>query len=143
MENLKKALMDLQCEMVAERTMVNPQNISWLQYDILHQLDKQGTILPSDLSIILGTSRTKLSKALKRLKSLGYIQQEPNKSDGRELYTSITTDGKSLLETISTGHESLYQSALTSLTEEEQLALTSLSLKLSEELRKERIKAHE
>lgn len=36
--DLKRAIMELQCEMVAERNSVNPKNISWLQYDILSQL---------------------------------------------------------------------------------------------------------
>lgn len=33
---LKKAIIELQCEMVAERNLVNPKEITWLQYDILH-----------------------------------------------------------------------------------------------------------
>ena len=143
MKKLKEALTDLQCELVAERTRVNPQNISWLQYDILHQLEKQETILPSELSAILGISRTKLSKSLKSLKILGYIQQIPNKSDGRELYTSISTEGKDLLKKISAGHQTLYESALNSLSEEEQLVFANLSIRVSERLRKERIKAYE
>lgn len=137
--DLKTSLMDLQCEMVAERTLVNPQNISWLQYDILYQLKKEGELLPSKLSIILGTSRTKLSKALKDLKSLGYIQQLPNQLDGRELYTSITNDGKCSLADISTRHTALYQTALTSFTKEEQQEFARLSSKLSSGLKKERI----
>ncbi|WP_373710779.1 MarR family winged helix-turn-helix transcriptional regulator [Jeotgalibaca porci] len=141
--DLKTSLIDLQCEMVAERTLVNPQNISWLQYDILYQLEKEGEILPSNLSVILGTSRTKLSKALKGLKSLGYIQQLPNQLDGRELYTSITDDGKILLADISTKHTALYQTALKSFTKEEQEEFACLSSKLSSGLRKERIENYE
>ncbi|MBU5307944.1 MarR family transcriptional regulator [Clostridioides mangenotii] len=141
--NLKTSLIDLQCEMVAERTLVNPKNISWLQYDILYQLEKEGEILPSNLSVILGTSRTKLSKALKNLKSLGYIQQLPNQLDGRELYTSITYEGKTLLIGISNKHTSLYQSALKSFTKEEQEEFARLSSKLSSGLRKERIENYE
>ncbi|MBS7576525.1 MULTISPECIES: MarR family transcriptional regulator [unclassified Enterococcus] len=137
--NLKTSLIDLQCEMVAERTLVNPKNISWLQYDILYQLEKEGAILPSNLSIILGTSRTKLSKALKALKSLGYIQQLPNKLDGRELYTSITEDGKILLTNIFTNHIVLYQTALKSFDEREQEEFARLASKLSNRLREERV----
>ncbi|MDY3005955.1 MarR family transcriptional regulator [Anaerococcus sp. AGMB00486] len=137
--DLKKALIDLQCEMVAERNLVNPKDITWLQYDILYQVNKEGESLPSDLSIILGVSRTKLSKALKGLKSMGYIEQFPNKSDGRELYTSLTDEGKSLLESISEKHHSLYKIALEFFTEEEQKEFVRLSEILSNNLRKERI----
>lgn len=52
--------MDLQCEMVAERSLANPKDITWLQYDILSRLEKLEKILPSNLSVILAVSRTKL-----------------------------------------------------------------------------------
>lgn len=141
--DLKTSLVDLQCELVAERTLANPKNISWLQYDILHQLDKEEQILPSNLSIILGISRTKLSKALKGLKSLGYVQQLTNQLDGRELYTSITHEGKALLVGISNKHTLLYETALEVLTKDEQEEFTRLSNKLSSGLRKERIENNE
>ncbi|OLR64183.1 MarR family winged helix-turn-helix transcriptional regulator [Peptoniphilus porci] len=141
--NLKTALMELQCEMVAERNLVNPKEITWLQYDILYQVEKEGEILPSDLSLILGVSRTKLSKALKSLKQMEYIEQLPNKLDGRELYTSLTDSGKELLESISEKHNSLYKIALESFDKEEQKEFIHLSNILSNELRKTRIEKDE
>lgn len=141
--DLKTALIELQCEMVAQRNIVNPKEITWLQYDILYQVREEKEILPSDLSLILGVSRTKLSKALKGLKSMGYIEQIPNKLDGRELYTSITASGKSLLEGISEKHTSLYQIALESFTEDEQENFIRLSNILSKKLRKARLKEDE
>ncbi|BAK73029.1 MarR family winged helix-turn-helix transcriptional regulator [Arcobacter sp. L] len=143
MEKLKIALVDLQCEMVAQRNIVNPDNISWLQYDILYQLNKLKEILPSDLSNILGTSRTKLSKALKELKTLEYIQQYPNKQDGRELYTSISKKGKSLLNNISEKHNSLYETTLQSLTREEQNEFEKIAIKLSTALKEKRVNNYE
>lgn len=137
--DLKTSLMNLQCEMVAERTLVNPKNISWLQYDILFQLMKEKDILPSKLSVILGISRTKLSKALKSLKFSGYICQLPNQSDGRELCTSITEDGKRLIINISANHTALYQTALKAFTQKEQEEFAHLSEKLSSALNEERI----
>lgn len=137
--DLKTSLFHLQCELVAERSLVNPKNISWLQYDILFQLMKEKDILPSKLSIILGVSRTKLSKALQSLKSSGYIRQSPNPYDGRELCTSITEDGKRLLVDISAKHTALYQTASKVLTQEEQEAFARLSDKLSAALKEERV----
>ncbi len=141
--DLKTALIELQCEMVAERNLVNPKEITWLQYDILYQVEKEGEILPSDLSLILGVSRTKLSKALKSLKQMEYIEQYPNKLDGRELYTSLTYSGKSLLENISKKHTSLYKIALESFSKEEQKEFIHLSSILSNELQKARIEKDE
>ncbi|HHZ9432239.1 TPA: MarR family winged helix-turn-helix transcriptional regulator [Enterococcus faecalis] len=141
--DLKKAIMELQCEMVAERNSVNPKNISWLQYDILSQIKKLEKILPSDLSIILGISRTKLSKALKGLKSKGYIAQFPNKLDGRELYTTLTDAGNKLLEDIAKKHTSIFEIASKSFTKEEQKDFIRLSNILSNELRKNRLEKDE
>lgn len=62
--DLRSILMHLQCELVAERSLVNPLDISWLQYDVLLQLDREHEMLPSELSLVMGISRTKLSKAL-------------------------------------------------------------------------------
>lgn len=143
MENLKNSLIELQCELVAERTLVNPRNISWLQYDILVQLQKGDRILPSKLSLTLGTTRTKLSKSLKSLKLSGYIQQIPNQLDGRELYTSITVEGVKLLENISNEHNNLYQVALSSLNEAEQEEFAKLSRKFSLALKEERLNNYE
>lgn len=137
--DFKKVLMDLQCEMVFERNLVNPKEISWLQYDILCQLEREKRILPSRLSLILGVSRTKLSKALKELKTMGYIDQVPNKLDGRELFTSISQDGKEILKNISLRHDKLFNLGEEIFSEEEQEIFAKLSVRLSKELRKARL----
>lgn len=140
--DLKTSLMNLQCEMVAERALVNPRNISWLQYDILFQLQKENGSVPSHLSVVLGTSRVKLSKALKGLKSSGYIHQTPSQSDGRELRTSLTDEGKKLLNGIAAEHIALYRTALAALTEDEQKEFARLADKLSSALKKKRVAHH-
>ncbi len=137
---MKNALIELQCEMVAERTYVNPNNLSWLQYDILHFINLHKNILPSKLSIELGVARSKLSKALKQLKLLGYIQQVPSDHDGRELITSLTQGGAEFLLNIYNNHESIYKLAKEIFSEEEQKEFTRLAKILSNKLRNERIK---
>ena len=137
---MKNALIELQCEMVAERTYVNPNNLSWLQYDILHFINLHKNILPSKLSIELGVARSKLSKALKQLKLLGYIQQVPSDHDGRELITSLTQGGAEFLLNIYNNHESIYKLAKEIFSKEEQKEFTRLAKILSSKLRNERIK---
>lgn len=137
---MKNALIELQCEMVAERTYVNPNNLSWLQYDILHFINLHKNILPSKLSIELGVARSKLSKALKQLKLLGYIQQVPSDHDGRELITSLTQSGAEFLLNIYNNHESIYKFAKEIFSKEEQKEFTRLAKILSSKLRNERIK---
>ncbi|MES6222615.1 MarR family transcriptional regulator [Cutibacterium acnes] len=140
--NLRSILMHLQCELVAERSLVNPLDISWLQYDVLLQLDREHEMLPSELSLVMGISRTKLSKALKSLKVMGYVRQTPSKSDGRELRTSITESGRRLLEDISLQHTSLYETAIRSMTKDELEVFARLSEKLSSSLKQQRIASH-
>ena len=139
---LRSILMHLQCELVAERSLVNPLDISWLQYDVLLQLDREHEMLPSELSLVMGISRTKLSKALKSLKVMGYVRQTPSKSDGRELRTSITESGRRLLEDISLQHTSLYETAIRSMTKDELEVFARLSEKLSSSLKQQRIASH-
>lgn len=140
--DLRSILMHLQCELVAERSLVNPLDISWLQYDVLLQLDREHEMLPSELSLVMGISRTKLSKALKSLKVMGYVRQTPSKSDGRELRTSITKSGRRLLEDISLQHTSLYETAIRSMTKDELEVFARLSEKLSSSLKQQRIASH-
>ena len=140
--DLRRILMHLQCELVAERSLVNPLDISWLQYDVLLQLDREHEMLPSELSLVMGISRTKLSKALKSLKVMGYVRQTPSKSDGRELRTSITESGRRLLEDISLQHTSLYETAIRSMTKDELEVFARLSEKLSSSLKQQRIASH-
>lgn len=140
--DLRSILMHLQCELVAERSIVNPLDISWLQYDVLLQLDREHEMLPSELSLVMGISRTKLSKALKSLKVMGYVRQTPSKSDGRELRTSITESGRRLLEDISLQHTSLYETAIRSMTKDELEVFARLSEKLSSSLKQQRIASH-
>ena len=140
--DLRSILMHLQCELVAERSLVNPLDISWLQYDVLLQLDREHEMLPSELSLVMGISRTKLSKALKSLKVMGYVRQTPSKTDGRELRTSITESGRRLLEDISLQHTSLYETAIRSMTKDELEVFARLSEKLSSSLKQQRIASH-
>ena len=140
--DLRSILMHLQCELVAERSLVNPLDISWLQYDVLLQLDREHEMLPSELSLVMGISRTKLSKALKSLKVMGYVRQTPSKSDGSELRTSITESGRRLLEDISLQHTSLYETAIRSMTKDELEVFARLSEKLSSSLKQQRIASH-
>jgi len=143
MNSIDDVLINLQCELVAERNRVNPKEISWLQYDILHLLSQQKWQLPSEMSTSLGISRTKLSKALKALKLMGYIAQKPSEKDGRELLTLLTDDGHELLDGIESGHNQLSAVAKKLFTEEEQTEFAKLVNKLSDALRSERMRVHE
>lgn len=140
--DLKSSLIDLQCELVAERALVNPDNISWLQYDVLAQLSKVEGSLPSQLSVMLGVSRTKLSKSLKDLKALGYVHQFPDQNDGRELHTSISDKGVRLLSEISAKHSALHETALEVFTQDEQDEFARLSEKLTSGLKQKRMGQH-
>jgi MarR family transcriptional repressor of emrRAB len=140
---LENVLKNLQCELVAERARVNPQTISWLQYDILNILNSESELLPSKISILLGINRTKLSKALKELKRMNYIKQKPSEKDGRELLTSLTKDGRHLLAQIDNGHTHLLQVANSVFEAEEKEQFKYLAEKYLNALKLERLEYHE
>lgn len=136
---LTNTLMHLQCELVAERNLVNPADISWLQYDILTALHNHD-LLPSELSLYLGLSRSKLSKNLVNLGKLKYIEQSTGKSDHREMVTSLTAAGRNLLDNVADGHQHLAQTAKKVFTNEEQQQFIKLTRKLGTVLQEERLK---
>ena len=143
MNNLEEVLVNLQCELVAERTRLNPKTISWLQYDILNILNSETEMRPSKMSVLLGISRTKLSKALKELKLMNYIQQKPNDADGRELLTFLTKEGTNLLTTIDNGHTHLSEIANAVFNQNEKEQFAELAKKYLEALKTERLRYDE
>jgi len=135
---LKKILSELQCELVAERNLVNPEAVSWLQYDILSLL-RIKAYLPKELSKHLGISKSKLSKNLAGLHTLGYISQKPDQLDRREMITDLTDKGQNFLTETDNKHNELLVDAQASLTNEEQQLFAKLSEKFVSELRERRL----
>ena len=136
--NLKKILSELQCELVAERNLVNPEAVSWLQYDILSLL-RIKAYLPKELSKHLSISKSKLSKNLAGLHTLGYISQKPDQLDRREMITDLTVKGQNFLTETDNKHNELLVDAQASLTGEEQQLFAKLSEKFVSELRERRL----
>lgn len=140
MNKLQKAVMNLQCELVAERNRVNSKEITWLQFDILNVLRQDNLCSPSELSEYLGISRSKFSKAVKELKALNYITQVIDVRDGRSLITKITSQGKDLLLFIDEGHGYLLEIAREIFSKEEQDTFIALTNRLPQKLADERMK---
>lgn len=136
--DLYNTLMNLQCELVAERNLVNPQQISWLQYDILNILQTHSS-RPTVMSRQLGITQVKLSKNLKKLRELNYITQTPDAHDRREITTAITPQGRQFMTDIAMKHQELYNKACKVWSKEEQQQFIVQANKLIELLRKERI----
>lgn len=139
MGKVKACITKLQCELVAERSLVNPEGITWLQYDVLLLLSQKDFILPSELCTLLGVSRVKLAKSLKKLKELRYIVQSRSKHDGRELETRICAKGIKLLGAISEGHDYLKRIIDETMSKEEQKIFVELADRFSDALRQRRI----
>lgn len=135
----KACITNLQCELVAERSLVNPEEISWLQYDVLLALSQKECILPSELCAGLGVSRVKLAKSLKKLKEQRYVVQSRAKHDGRELETRISAKGIKLLGEISQGHDYLERIIHETMSKEEQKIFVQLADRFSVALRQRRI----
>lgn len=143
MNKLQEAVMNLQCELVAERNRINQKEITWLQFDILNLLRQHNLSSPSELSEYLGISRSKFSKAVKELKDKDYITQIIDERDGRSLITMITSQGKDLLTTIDEGHGYLFEIAREIFSKQEQETFIALTNRLSQKLADDRMKNFE
>lgn len=138
-DKLQEILMDLQCELVAERNLVNPDQLTWVQYDILNTL-RSGTAKPSLLSQQLGITRTKLSKSLVALREMNYVEQSPNINDRREMDTKLTDNGRQFLASVSKRHTELLARAQQVWDLDEQQHFIESADKLIRLLREERQK---
>jgi len=136
-EKFKIILSQLQCELVAERNLVNPAEVSWLQYDILSLL-KLKPLLPKELSKHLGITKSKLSKNLTTLHELGYINQTPAQLDRREMITKLTDIGLIFLTKTDEKHDELLSDAKACFTSDEQKLFSELAEKFVLELRERR-----
>lgn len=141
-EQLQVTLSQLQCELVAERNLVNPDGISWLQYDILSLLKSEAK-LPKQLSQHLGITKTKLSKNLTKLHELNYIIQIPAQLDRREMVTDLTIKGRQFLSQTDNKHQELSNEAQTCFTHDEQEQFIKLSQKLVMTLRESRLSSEQ
>ncbi len=139
MEHLKTTLIHLQCELVAERNLINPDALSWLQYDILFTLSQHSALRPAQLSLILGVSKVKLAKSLKALKQLNYISQTRDSQDARALPTLLTEKGRRLLNNIHNTHHNLATLAAQIMTPQEQQQFSQLANRLINKLKQQRI----
>ncbi|MEQ5193078.1 MarR family transcriptional regulator [Klebsiella sp. CTHL.F3a] len=87
------ALGNLQCVLVARRSLINPDGINWPQYDTLYILRQFQPMTPSAIGEKLGFARSKMSKILRMLKDKHFVEQESAESDKREMLTRITEKG--------------------------------------------------
>ncbi|MFT8703860.1 MarR family winged helix-turn-helix transcriptional regulator [Bifidobacterium aquikefiricola] len=117
---------------------MNPQRVTWLQYDILFAL-RDDPFLPSVLSRRLGIARSKLSKNLGVLKALGYVEQMPGSDDRRELQTTLSKLGQTFMHEVDQQHQELVDVARSVWSESEQSQFEVLSQKLIDALRKDRV----
>lgn len=138
MSDLKSTLTQLQCEFVAERNLVNPKELSWLQYDILNLLRQSGPASPSSLAERLNLRPSKFSKAIKELKEKKYVVQTVSQTDGRGLETAISKEGLTFLDEVDKGHTALYETAIGIFDSDEQKAFAQLANKLIHALEEER-----
>ncbi|WP_020667075.1 MarR family winged helix-turn-helix transcriptional regulator [Amycolatopsis nigrescens] len=94
---LEDALSMLQCVLVARRTRMNPEQVTWQQYDLLETLRIRGPMAPSRLSDALGISRQSTSKALRVLKDRALVGQAAAGADRRTHTMSLTEAGEEFL----------------------------------------------
>ncbi|SJN60079.1 MarR family protein [Vibrio ruber DSM 16370] len=93
----EEALGNLQCVLMARRTLMNPEGINWPQYDTLDILRQFQPMTPSAIGEKLGFARSKMSKILRTLKDEQFVEQVSGESDKREMLTRLTEKGFNFL----------------------------------------------
>jgi len=76
---------------------VTPSHIHYL--DTLRNLEKTlGKVKVSDISDALGLPRPSVTKTVKDLEKLGFIEKETTSEDGRIVFIKITNEGRKLVD---------------------------------------------
>ncbi|GMX63692.1 hypothetical protein Elgi_02930 [Paenibacillus elgii] len=128
---LENALSHLQCVLVARRTRINPEQLTWAQYDILEILRIRGPLMPSVIGETLGMSRPATSKNLRVLKDKQLIEQTAREQDRREQTTSLTDSGRAFLERAASSRREAAEIAASVLTPGEQSIFAELCQKIA------------
>ncbi|MCA7014960.1 MarR family transcriptional regulator [Dickeya dadantii] len=131
---LELALSKLQCVLVARRTIMNPDGITWPQYDTLDLLRQQKNLTPSILGEKLGFARPKMSKILRSLKDAGLIEQVSGVSDKREMITRLSTKGERFLSYAEASRHNMATQVESCLSKGEAAIFAELSNKIADML---------
>ncbi|UUZ79036.1 MarR family transcriptional regulator [Paenibacillus sp. P26] len=131
---LEDALSHLQCVLVARRTRINPEQITWAQYDVLESLRIHGPMMPSAISDALGMSRSAASKILRGLKDKQLIGQTAREEDRREQTTTITELGREFLARAATSRREAAEIAASVLSPGERAIFAELCQKVADAL---------
>ena len=76
---------------------VTPSHIHYL--DTLRKLEKmEGKVRGSDMSENLGLPRPSVTKTVKDMEKLGFVEKETTETDGRFVYTKTTRTGRDLVD---------------------------------------------
>lgn len=76
---------------------VTPSHIHYL--DTLRKLEKmEGKVKVSDMSENLGLPRPSVTKTVKDMEKLGFVEKETTETDGRFVYIKTTRTGKDLVD---------------------------------------------
>ena len=76
---------------------VTPSHIHYL--DTLRKLEKaEGKVKVSDISDNLGLPRPSVTKTVKDMEKLGFVEKETTETDGRFVYIKTTRTGRNLVD---------------------------------------------
>jgi len=93
-----------------EAQMRADHGITMARYDVLATLvNAGGRLRLSDLATSILLSQSGVSKLLDRMERSGLVRRDPDPSDGRSAFATITPRGRSIAEKAREGHHELLQ----------------------------------
>ena len=88
-----------------DRRLFNQYNLSPPRFYVLHHVYEEPGISSSDLSQKLLCDKSNVTRIVKGLESIGYLEKQPHESDGRAHRIYLTGAGESLYNEVNTAHK--------------------------------------
>ncbi|HVV12726.1 MarR family transcriptional regulator [Amycolatopsis sp.] len=117
------------------REMSDANGISLTDYEVLVVLDERGRTRMSELALMLGSTKSRLSHQVGRMEDAGYVQRVPDPEDKRGVVAELTAAGHDMLDKCAPTHvEGVRTHLIDLLTPEEQTVLGGVFERVQEHL---------
>ena len=100
-----------------DRRLFNQYNLTPPRFYVLLHISEEPGISSSDLSLKLLCDKSNVTRIVKGLESIGYLEKKPHESDGRTQRLYLTPAGEAICDEVNSAHIAYNAARLSSVDE--------------------------